>query len=65
MIERWLKVPVMKREIEALRGKIDLETIRRETLTYTDQLRKLSDQTFTEFIKLFGDWDRRRRLPSR
>ena len=65
MIERWLKVPVMKREIEALRGKIDLETIRRETVVYIDQLRKLSDQTFTEFIKLFGDWERRRRLPSR
>ncbi len=65
MIERWLKVPVMKREIEALKGKIDPETIRRETLVYIDQLRKLSDQTFTEFIKLFGDWDRRRRLPSR
>jgi hypothetical protein len=55
----------MKREIEALKGKIDPETIRRETLVYIDQLRKLSDQTFTDFIKLFGYWERRRRLPSR
>ena len=64
MIERWLRVPVMKREIEALKGKIGPGTIRCETPIYIDQLRDLSDRTFTEFIKLFGNWERRRRLPS-
>lgn len=64
MIERWLRVPVMKREIEALKGKIGPGTIRYETPIYMDQLRELSDRTFTEFIKLFGNWERRRRLPS-
>ncbi len=65
MIERWLRVPVMKREIEALKGKIGPGTIRCETPIYIDQLRELSDRTFTEFIKLFGNWERRQRLPSR
>ena len=65
MIERWLRVPVMKREIEAMNGKIDPETIRCETPIHMCHLRELSDQTFTEFIKLFGSWEKRRRLPSR
>ncbi len=65
MIERWLRVPVMKREIKALKGKIGPDTIRCETPIYIDQLRELSDRTFTEFIKLFGNWEKRRRLPSR
>jgi GMP synthase (glutamine-hydrolysing) len=65
MIERWLRVTVMKKEIEEQKGKIDPEAIRRETPTYIRRLKKLSDRTFTEFIKLFGNWEKRRRLPSR
>lgn len=65
MIERWLRVPAMKREIEALNRRIDPERIRRETPLYIDRLKQLSDRTFTEFIKLSGNWEKRRRLPSR
>ena len=65
MIERWLRVPVMRREIEALKGKTGPDTLRCETPIYINRLRELSDRTFTEFIKLFGNWEKRQRLPSR
>jgi GMP synthase (glutamine-hydrolysing) len=65
MIKRWLRVPIMKREIEAMKGKIDPEMILRETPIYIGQLKELSYHTYTEFIKLFGNWEKRRRLPSR
>lgn len=65
MIERWLNVPSNSEEIEQLGGKIDAETIRRETPDYIQRLKTLSDRTFGGFIKLFGFEKTRRGLMSR
>ncbi|MGH7769210.1 MAG: glutamine amidotransferase-related protein [Candidatus Binatia bacterium] len=65
MIERWLTVPTHVKEIESLGGKIDPQTIRRETPGYIQRLKELSDRTFGEFINLFGFEKTRRRLGSR
>jgi GMP synthase (glutamine-hydrolysing) len=65
MIERWLNVPSNSEEIEQLAGKIDAETIRRETPDYIQRLKSLSDRTFGGFIKLFGFEKTRRGLASR
>jgi GMP synthase (glutamine-hydrolysing) len=65
MIERWLTVPMHVREIKSLDGKIDPQTIRRETPGHIQRLKELSDRTFGEFIKLFGFAKTRRRLGSR
>jgi len=65
MIERWLEVPRHKKEIEGLRGKIDPEVIRRQTPEYIRRLKALSEQTFGEFINLFGVKKKFRLLPSR
>ena len=65
MIERWLRVPMHKKEIESLNGKIDPQRIRQETTTYIQRLKQLGDQTFGEFIKLFGMNKKLQRLSSR
>jgi GMP synthase (glutamine-hydrolysing) len=65
MIERWLNVPMHKKEIESLKGKIDPQVIRHETKLYIGRLKQLSDKTFGEFIKLFGVQKKRQRLASR
>jgi GMP synthase (glutamine-hydrolysing) len=53
MIQRWLTVGDNAKEIAALRGKIDPETIRAETHNHIRRLNKLSAQAFGEFIDLF------------
>jgi GMP synthase (glutamine-hydrolysing) len=65
LIERWLRVPIHRKEIEALKGAVDPETIRQETTQYIDRLKSLSDRTFAELVKLFGAPRKRIRLPSR
>jgi GMP synthase (glutamine-hydrolysing) len=65
LIERWLQVPIHKKEIENLKGKIDPQRIRHETAFYIDRLKQLSRQTFGEFIKLFDIGKKRQTLPSR
>ena len=65
MIERWLRVPDHKVEIGKTKGKIDPQNIRSETILCIDRLQKLSDIVFGEFIKNFGNKQRRHRLPSR
>jgi GMP synthase (glutamine-hydrolysing) len=65
MIERWLNVPMHRREIESLHGEVDPQIIRRETRLYIDRLKRLSDKTFGEFVKLFGVQKKRQRLASR
>lgn len=65
MIERWLKVPDNRREIEASDDHIDAETIRKETPLYIDHLKNLSDKTFGEFIRRFGAEKKFKRLSSR
>jgi len=65
LIERWLRVPVHRQEIESLNGKVDPDGIRRETPSRIDRVKKLSDRTFGEFARLFGPEKRRHFLPSR
>jgi len=65
MIRRWLRVPSMREEIESLGGAIDPEVILRETHERIHELRRLSDRTFAEFVRLFGPRERVRILPSR
>ena len=65
MVGRWLRVPAMRAEIEALTGEVDPDAILRETHERIHELRRLSDRTFSEFIRLFGERPRIRILPSR
>jgi GMP synthase (glutamine-hydrolysing) len=65
LIERWLRVPIHRKEIEELKGAVDPETIRRETTRNIGRLKSLSDRTFTELINLFGAPRKRVLLPSR
>ena len=65
LIERWLRVPMHKKEIEGLKGKIDPQVIRQETTFYIERLKRLSNRTFGEFIKLFGMEEKGKRLSSR
>jgi GMP synthase (glutamine-hydrolysing) len=65
MIERWLRVPHNKEEIERTKGKIDPQNIRKETVLSIDRLEQLSNIVFGEFIRHFGTKERRHRLPSR
>jgi GMP synthase (glutamine-hydrolysing) len=65
LIERWLRVPIHRKEIESLKGSVNPETIRLETTQHIDRLKALSDRTFGELIKLFGVPRKRVRLPSR
>ena len=52
LIDRWLRVPVHRQELESLNGKIDPDGIRRETASRIDHVKKLSDRTFGEFARL-------------
>jgi GMP synthase (glutamine-hydrolysing) len=54
MVDRWLTVPHNSQEIADLNGAIDPEQIRRDTLQHIDKLQRLSDDTFSRWIKLFG-----------
>ncbi len=65
MIERWLKVPDNKKEIEQLNGKIDPEQIKAETPGYISRLNDLSNSVFGNFVELFGYNKKRHTLPSR
>ncbi|OGE22672.1 MAG: hypothetical protein A3J42_10270 [Candidatus Dadabacteria bacterium RIFCSPHIGHO2_12_FULL_53_21] len=65
MVERWLRIPGNKKEIEELNGKIDPERIRKETPEYVPRLNELSDRAFAEFIGFFGFNKKRKTLPSR
>jgi len=65
MIERWLEVPLNKRELATLKGTIDPQQIRRETEHHIQQLTQLSDRVFGKFIELFAKRKKYRRLPSR
>lgn len=65
LVERWLKVPRHLNELKALEGRIDPETIRRDTRDHIAHLKVLSDKTFGEFIKLLGIPKKAKRLPSR
>lgn len=65
LVERWLNVPLHRAELAELAGRIDPEQIRRDTPHHIDQLKRLSDRTFGEFIGLLGHRKSYRLLPSR
>jgi GMP synthase (glutamine-hydrolysing) len=65
MVERWLRIPANKKEIQELDGKIDPDKIREETPAHIPRLKELSDKAFAEFIKFFGFNKKRKTLPSR
>ena len=65
LVERWLRVPTHRRELETLRGPRAAEQIRRQTPRHIDRLKELSDATFRQFLELFGPRRRYRQLPSR
>jgi GMP synthase (glutamine-hydrolysing) len=65
LVERWLRVPIHRRELEALRGPDGAEQIRRATPLYIERTKRLSDRTFRGFVELFGPRRRFRHLPSR
>jgi GMP synthase (glutamine-hydrolysing) len=53
LIERWLRVPVHRAEIESTNGKIDPETILTETTRHIGRSNELSRLVFGQFIELF------------
>ncbi len=65
LIERWLRVPVHKRELDSVRATIDPARIRSETPTRIDRVKQLSERTFREFVKLFGAIKKHRTLAFR
>ncbi len=65
MIERWLRVPENKKEIEDLKGKIDPEQIKADTPEHISRLNDLSNLVFSDFLELFGYNKKRQTLPSR
>jgi hypothetical protein len=65
MVERWLRIPGNRKEIEELDGKIDPEKIRKETHEYIQRLKELSDKSFAGFVGFFGFNKKRKSLPSR
>ena len=65
MIHRWLRVAENRKEISLLGGRIDPESIHRETSEYISRLHQLSDRVFGEFIHLFGAREKFLTLPSR
>ena len=52
-------------ELIRLKGLIDPDDIRRQTPEYVVRLKQLSDHTFGEWVKLFGDVRRRAPNPHR
>lgn len=65
MIERWLKVPYHRQQLEDLKGSVNPDRIREETHRYIHRLKELSRLTFGEFIRLFGEKKKRILLSSR
>jgi len=65
MIDRWLQVPHHVAEISSTDGRIDPETIRRETPRHIGRLKTLSERVFGEFVRILGYRKRLAALPSR
>jgi len=65
MIDRWLVVPQHLGELAETQGKMSPERIREETPRRIERLKALSEKTFGEFCKLFGNKRKRLCLPSR
>jgi len=65
LIERWLRVEAMRRELEPLGGDAHAHRIRGETPVHIARLKSLSDAAFGAFVQLFPPRRRRVMLPSR
>ncbi len=65
LVERWLRVLEHREELKELRKLIEPDEIRVETHKRISHLKKLSNRTFAEFIKLFGHKKSVRRLSTR
>ncbi len=65
LIERWLNIPSHQHELHALKGPPGAEEIRQETERHMQRLSELADQTFRNFVSLFGERQLYRQLPSR
>ncbi len=65
LIDRWLRVPVHRAELERLRGTVDPEAMRRETAVHIQRLKSLSHAAFGAFIDLVRPPAKRYALPSR
>lgn len=59
LIERWLTVPVHRRELEALHGQVSPHRIRRQTPRHIGRTRRLADRVFGEWIERAGGVRRR------
>lgn len=64
-IHRWLNVTGNKKELEELGGIIDPQKILEQTPHHITPMKQLSDKTFSEFIKLFGEKKKTIRLTSK
>lgn len=65
LIRRWLTVPLHVQELKALQGKIEPDTIAKDTPRYIGRLKAVSDSTFAAFAKLLGGRKRFVTLASR
>ncbi len=65
LVDRWLTVPANAPVLEAERGNIDPDTIRRQTVDEIAALEAQSDLTFSRWIERFELGNQRRVLPSR
>jgi GMP synthase (glutamine-hydrolysing) len=66
LIERWLRVPAHRDDLERLAAEVHPDEIRRETRERIPDLQETADLVFGELVRLFGsDRPRRRLLPSR
>ncbi|MBX7149052.1 type 1 glutamine amidotransferase [bacterium] len=65
LINRWLTTPMHCEELKQLRHKPNPEQILEETDVCLGRLNTISQHTFGQFIKLFGDKKKRGVLPSR
>ena len=54
MIDRFLRVPENREEVESFGGKSAIERMEEETHKHLARSEELSRQTFLEFVKLFG-----------
>ncbi len=65
LIERWLTVPANQATLQDEVGRVDPNTIRRQSMHAIDALEALSRETFSRWIERFEITPRRRSLPSR
>lgn len=65
LVERWLTVPGNQPMLAAEAGRVEPETIRKQTAQWIGELQELSRQTFSRWIDRFDIEPRRRTLPSR